>query len=660
MTVTSERSRAGRQSIQLVEMHLSKCPHTYGVLPCTAGLSVGQECYNTFETCQDRENYRGRIRGTLDSATSTTAVLPTDVGQSVDDSYNGMTIKTTAGTGKGQSRVISDYTGSTRTITVPTWTTTPDSTTKFLLENTRIVRVCTHISPMPADIESIPCVTDVVLAPSRIEADKPLSRVGEVTVRIQDFAHHDRTFDPYFATRTAVQGTFMRRLLKRDPHYRNRLLKIRTGFVPEDGVLDISDGSTDLEDNTYLIDTITGPNKDGDMIVKGKDQLFLTKKTLVPKTSVGLLSAALTDSATSFSVGSGEGAEYAASGTLSIGSEVMTYTRSTDTFTVVRGTDGTAAAAHAEDDIVQEAFVQSAINVVETFKTLFFDFTDVLPENIPEDDWDTEKVDWLGTFTVTGKIIKPTEVSKIIGELSEQYAIDIFDDQRTQTIVLSALKPPQGTPVTITDEGNIKGGSMIIKTDPSRQFNIVHYHYGIVDASKDVAEEFNFSNRVILIDGDSTSAQGFDESKIKRIYSRWATSEAVIKAVANRFLRRFTKPPTVIKVKLDAKDADKWTSDEVFIDTWQIQDDDGSNLPTNFQIVSVRESIPGTEYEYELFSSAFGSTLLDLFCYVVPTALNSTDYGSATDAEKEAQPGAGWICLDTGLFPDGSNGYLII
>jgi len=51
---------------------------------------------------------------------------------SVNDTYNGMTVTITAGTGSGQSRTISDYVGSTREATVSSsWGTHPDSTSQY-------------------------------------------------------------------------------------------------------------------------------------------------------------------------------------------------------------------------------------------------------------------------------------------------------------------------------------------------------------------------------------------------------------------------------------------------------------------------------------------------------------------------------------------------
>lgn len=58
---------------------------------------------------------------TLDSSASAT-----------DDIYNGATVTITGGTGSGQTRIISDYVGSTKVATVSAaWTTQPDNTSTF-------------------------------------------------------------------------------------------------------------------------------------------------------------------------------------------------------------------------------------------------------------------------------------------------------------------------------------------------------------------------------------------------------------------------------------------------------------------------------------------------------------------------------------------------
>lgn len=54
----------------------------------------------------------------------------------VDDTYNGMSIVITAGTGSGQSRVVSDYVGATKVATVSVaWVTPPDATSVYSIRS---------------------------------------------------------------------------------------------------------------------------------------------------------------------------------------------------------------------------------------------------------------------------------------------------------------------------------------------------------------------------------------------------------------------------------------------------------------------------------------------------------------------------------------------
>lgn len=65
-------------------------------------------------------------------ATSTTLVLRTEAEDTLDDVYNGATVYISDATaGSGQQAIITDYVASTRTITVPTWTTIPTGTIQY-------------------------------------------------------------------------------------------------------------------------------------------------------------------------------------------------------------------------------------------------------------------------------------------------------------------------------------------------------------------------------------------------------------------------------------------------------------------------------------------------------------------------------------------------
>lgn len=72
------------------------------------------------------------VHGTATAGTSTTLVDTNLLGNYSDDSFNGAWIRINAGTGVGQERAITDFVGSTSTITVGyAWGTTPDATSVY-------------------------------------------------------------------------------------------------------------------------------------------------------------------------------------------------------------------------------------------------------------------------------------------------------------------------------------------------------------------------------------------------------------------------------------------------------------------------------------------------------------------------------------------------
>jgi len=71
--------------------------------------------------------------GTAQDGASGTITLDSGA-SSIDDFYNNQIIQIVSGTGAGQSRIISDYVGSTRVASVDTnWVTSPDNTSVFLM-----------------------------------------------------------------------------------------------------------------------------------------------------------------------------------------------------------------------------------------------------------------------------------------------------------------------------------------------------------------------------------------------------------------------------------------------------------------------------------------------------------------------------------------------
>ena len=84
--------------------------------------------------------------GTAQAGASSTITL-TSSASVVDDRYNNFTITITGGTGSGQSKLITDYVGSTKVATISgTWTTNPDNTSVYSIACYNESKIITGLS----------------------------------------------------------------------------------------------------------------------------------------------------------------------------------------------------------------------------------------------------------------------------------------------------------------------------------------------------------------------------------------------------------------------------------------------------------------------------------------------------------------------------------
>lgn len=99
--------------------------------------------------------------GTAEAGGATSITLQVGRASAVDSAYLGHWVVITSGTGNGQARAITAYTGSTRVATVAAWTVNPDATSVyFLSENgatfgTLLGNKAQNSPPTSNDIEKV-------------------------------------------------------------------------------------------------------------------------------------------------------------------------------------------------------------------------------------------------------------------------------------------------------------------------------------------------------------------------------------------------------------------------------------------------------------------------------------------------------------------------
>ena len=494
---------------------------------------------------------------------------------------------------------------------------------------------------------AIPCIEKIEFAPTEINPKEGLDYLGKLKIKAKDFAHHDRGLDPYADTRPYIatdQGTFWGKLLARNTHYLGRSIRVKQ----------IIDGAVT---KTYLfaLESISPPDNKGMVQIIAKDPLFLagSNQAKIPAVSEGVLDGAITDSDTSLTLDDSAG--YPASGTVRIGSEIMSYSGiSTNTLTgLVRGLWGTEASSHGDESSVQVCITYVNEPLIDVVDDLIDNYTAIDSAFIPYTDWQAEESDWLSVYTLTNIISEPTDVLDLITQIQIETGTMIWWDQEDQEIKLkAAVARTQNQSVeTLTDAAHLMS-PVEVKDQNDERISQVWIYYGIQDyiGSDEAA---NFASLEIRADLDAESASEYGTQNIDVIYSHWLTGVAQTGQVATRRLSRYQNPPKLISFGLDTKDSALKTGDHFYLQTASIQSASGAPVEVEMQMLAMRYFSKSLSFQCK--AQTFSYLINQIYGYITIDAM--VDYTSATDPQKLAN---GFICDDDGEMSTGDNGYLII
>lgn len=586
-----------RTPVQIVEIDLPQCTRTYNTLPCAAALGVtgARKCYNSRATCQFPPAF--------------------------------LAAPLTLRFGNNQSGA----------------------------------RAANNI---------FPALTSVSSRPGRVNLSgidpksSPLGQRARVTVVLQDFTWQDTIIDKYQAERVsgaaqsdgigydpAARGTFFARLHARWPYYLGRPLRVLTGYE--------GDALAAMRTTHYVITEWAGPNAAGVVTITAQDVLQLADpvKSKAPRASQGKLAAALTASATAFTlVPATVGDEYDAAGLLVIGRELIRFTRSGDDFTVVeRGAAGTAATTHAVGDVAQQAleYVDETADVI--LADLLVTFAGVPSAFIDTVAWAAEAERWLGGIRFSAIIAKPEGVATLVGELS-QHGMTVYWDEVAQQIRLYVNKPLDlgQAYVPLTEGANIVEGTEDIEDSVDERASQILFWHGVIDPTDTVADGRNFRNVHVATDLEREGPDFYGESRVKEIFSRWfgtTGDDAGAGVIVERLISRYRDTPRTLTCVLDRKDlASIDLTTLVTARTRLITDDTGAVVTYPMQ-VRYREEIAGERVRIEAqtftFEGRFGFVMLD----------TAPDYDAASTTEIEE---GGFIVDDVLLvFPDGTEPYVM-
>lgn len=568
----------GRKPITLVEIDLPYCTRTYGSAPCAAVLgTTGQvKCFNSLATCQDTTNYA---------------------------------------------------------------------------EGTKVVTYCSNQDGIPDIAGVYPALTNVSTRSGELNLsgiDPKSTALGvraRVNITLQDFKDNDTWLDKYQSERVSGaaldsgigynpldRGSHLARLFTRFPYYSGLPVRVRRGTTDQ--------APAAMPTENYVIDTLDGPNAGGVVTITAKDILDLAtdKKAVYPATSLGKLLTAINDSETTVTLtpaGIGDD-DYQSSGLVRVGREIMSFTRSSDVLTVVRGQEGTTAASHAALDIVQECGVLDGLTYNVAIETILKDGTTRFDDWIDSTAWQTENDTWLSGLTIGRVIIsKPTGKTTLIGEIC-QLGVMVWPEPAAVEIRYKVNAPLAygETYFDVTDEANVIEGSEDSGRNEAQRISALWVYHGVRDWTDDTLAAKNFAKLVIA----TPSVNRYNVEAYKEIYTRWFGREgddASAGIIADRLMVRYTNTPRTFEGTLDVKDRDDVKLGAlILVENYAIQDVDGAILAEPMQVNYAEYTDGRVKFKAETFR--FDAN----YRFWLDAATAPTDYASATDAQKAT--GAFW------------------
>lgn len=574
----------------VVEIDIDQCTRTYGTSPCTASLSVSNphKCYNAWGSCQ------------------------------VYSAFN-----------KGVN------------------------TLRFCEDTYRI-----------EGGNYIPCLRNVggyeqeVNISGYMDTLEGLGKRANVNVEMMDFPDRDTLTDKYWDQRISGtaqwsgigydpydKGTFWAKFKARNPNYSGRPLRVIRGYVDDAGAF------VPVETRAYIMTEFRGPNNGGNVTIVAKDILDLAenKKAQAPKPSLGRLIADMTVGDTSLTLNpAGVGSGYPASGYITVGSEIMGFTRSGDVMTVIRGQLGTQPATHAVNDTVQVAFHVSNQRADAVIYDLLINYADIDPAYIDYAEWQQEFNTWGPAYLLSATICKPTGVVQLLGEICV-LGMTIWWDEVGQKIRLQLNHPPMVQPVEINDRNNIIDIQQEDNED-ERASRVILWTKQL-DPTKDKADG-NFERSFVAVSADEELPFAYDGVRSHIINNRWLNhgSGALVNIIAGRILNRYKRAPVSYKVEVDEKDNIQ-LADVVVLESDMVVDANGLPLKRLTQVYYRRNNNEKATITLGLQRFQFD------WYYGSITENDRPDYNNSTDTQKAKGV---YMCGPSLKFADGRDAYRFV
>ena len=502
------------------------------------------------------------------------------------------------------------------------------------------------------DAPTFPSLTGLTVSPATLTPSKGLGIRATCNITLQDHPYSMVGIDDYISDRTydhMDRGSLWSRLVPMFPFYAQNEIRVFTGFLEEDGSYDASN----FRQRTYFIESISGPTANGQVSIKCKDALRFAdaEKAQVPTQSSAILTAAITNVATSFGITDPsddvKDAYDAGQAYIRVDDETMlvtniTGTNPTYTLTVTRGampstyTGTMTAEAHEANSTVQHCHFFDADAVDDVIYYLLNTGAGIDASYLPTSDWQ-DVIDFgLQSYLFTALITEPTGVKQLLTEISE-HSIFMWWDERDAEVKIDSIIRRFTNYGPYDDDEHIVADSVNVMRDEKSRVSQSWMVFGHRNPVLELDDITHFTSVYVSADADAEGANEYDQKKVKQVFSRWLPLDkrSVATEITNRDLNYYRDTKNIVSLTLSAKDYEAWTGDFIYMATRLVQDQNGTTPRRGYRVLEANEmqSNGATTYKYVLqsTSSIYGS---ETARYGLITPDSMGDYSAESEENK--------------------------
>jgi hypothetical protein len=638
---------------EVLELDVDTCANTYGSAPCTAAAGTGNECYNSFGTCQDRTNYTRAVR-TLKFCSRSMA----------------------APAGETLRPYLTDFNGSATEIVPDKGLAIRGQSTATLIDEP-----CSDVGEDPYIANRATVATGTFWGRFIARNYNLVGRDARILRGYLTTPFDWATFETELYVITDVAGPDKQGKIKltlNDPVKRLDAVKIPSvtdgklaTALPATANIGVATAATSTSITLAAAASAVDDAYNGQEVYVYEGTAAGQRRTItdyVGSTRIATVAAWAVnpDSTSSYEVGAlglslatGKGAQYADPATsgkneyVRLGDEVIRYTaKSGDTLTwpdtTYRAQFGTTRADHKLDANVQQCRAWIAKTVPEVAEDLLNE-GGLVDGIIDLAQLSSEGTQWFNGVTLTACVPSPETASALLADLLIDLNASVWWDAIAQLVKFKANMPELGSAGALTDDNFILN-SMDVKRASKDRITQAAIYYDLRAATLDTKKPESYGRAALYIDTDAESVNEYGDERPLIRYSRWLSEDNVnfASSWSARLIGRRRDAPINYSFKLDPKDL-VGLGTLVEISTDSLQDATGAPAVKIARITKVED-----QGEFQDVS-ALGTNFTTRYGFIAPNG--QANYGSATSTEKQYA----YICnTATGKMTNGDAGYRII